>query len=434
MLDLEDIWSDATEAHGPYDAVALSTTFICHFPTLRKVVDWIIKRNPHSTLILGGQYSNLKYRSIMERIPEVKYIVKGDGEIAFPKLLYAIEKNQDVSGIRNLVWRNGEAGTFSESEIEYIDFNDYPSPTFLGRQEIIPYESMRGCPYDCKFCSFPSASPIWRYKTADKIIAEWKDYSLLNHVQTIKAMDSTFTVPKNRFRELLDRLPELQIGWEAYARAEAIDSPETVRKLEAAHCKSLSIGFESMSDATLRKMNKGVTSRQNMKAHELLACSDIDYRMSFIIGYPGETPQDYESTHQFIVEKFTGRFLLSVFSLLDETMPVWDDAATFGIEITDQDDPEYSWRHSGMDSVTAFRLWEQTVRQARWNNEEGVMSLWQARYENPLVPGLSVRTNRRIEKLVERLAFLQRDLPKEMCSKYCRSILDELRGYGIVLQ
>lgn len=433
FVDLEDIWSK-TMYDDLYDIVALSTTFICHFPTLKKVISWILERNPDPVVILGGQYTNLKYRKVMEEFPEIDYIIRGDGEVAFPLLLTALEGKGSFKQIPNLVSRDPATGDIIESQIEYINFDDYPSPTFLGKQEIIPYESMRGCPYDCKFCSYPAASPKWRYKTAEAISKEWIEYARFNGAKLIKAMDSTFTIPKGRLRKLLDILPEIDIEWEAYARADAIDSYDIVKRLEVAHCKSLSIGFESMSNAVLKKMSKGVSAKQNLKAFELLDNSNIDSRTSFIIGYPGETPEDYELTHKFIVEKFSGRFLLSVFSLLDETMPVWDDAALYGIEITDPTDPEYSWNHKGMSSKTAFELWRKTVDEARWNNEKGVLSLWQAKYENPLIPELSMQTNRRIEKLIERLAFLERDFKDEkLARERYDSIMKELNSYGIFL-
>jgi radical SAM superfamily enzyme YgiQ (UPF0313 family) len=436
LVDLEQVWAGTAAANqSKYDVVALSTTFICNFQTLMKAIAWILQRFSESILILGGQYSNLKFRQIVEAIPEVDYIVRGDAEEALPRLLEAIKTGTEVDGIPNLVWRAGSScGDICQSEVRYVDFNAYPSPVFNNDQVIIPYESMRGCPYDCKFCSYPAASPVWRVKTAETISREWKEYVRNNNVKLIKAMDSTFTIPKDRFRKLLEYLPEVGVEWEAYARADAIENIETVRLLEAAHCKSLSIGFESMCDSTLQKMSKKVSAMQNRRAFELLNKSKIDCRFSFIVGYPGETPDDYELTHRFIVDEFRGRFLLSVFSMMDETMPVWDDAFLYRMEVTDESNPEYSWKHQGMSSDVALRLWETTANEARWKNDTGVLSLWQALYENPLIPELSVEMNLRIEKSVERLAFLPCDFtdPNLARERYL-AVIKDLNSYDITL-
>jgi hypothetical protein len=147
-----------------------------------------------------------------------------------------------------------------------------------------------------------------------------------------------------------------------------------------------------------------------------------------MVGYPGETPEDYELTHRFIVDRVRGRFGVHVFMLADETMPVWEDAETHQIDVTNSG----TWSHIGMDSVTAHKLRERTLFEARWKNEEGVLSLWQLSYERPLVPDLNLQKNYRIEKLLERLAFLRKDWGfGEASTHRFRSIFDELRLMGI---
>src|SRR5262249_38286644 len=141
----------------------------------------------------------------------------------------------------------------------------------------------------------------------------------------IRALDSTFTVPRTRLTELLELLPSVGIGWEAFTRANLVTTPGVVDALARANCRTLSIGFESMSDNSLDYMNKRVTARQNREAFRLLRGSPVGFRVSFMVGYPGETPSDYLETHDFLVNEYEGHFTLSVFSLQDETMPVWED-------------------------------------------------------------------------------------------------------------
>jgi len=428
IFDLEALWSGAREPDGGhFDVVALSTSFIIEQSTLRRTLKWISKRYPGATLILGGQYSNLKSAEIMRNFCAVDYIIRGDAEVAFPMLIRVLEGKGNLGDIPNLTVR-GNDGSIVTSPVEYIDVNVHPSPRFHGLHSVVPYESMRGCPFICKFCSYPAASPMWRYKSAEKICNDWMEYTENNGTNLVRAMDSTFTVPPKRFKRLLEVLPNLGIDWEAYSRANVIKEKEIVDNLEAARCKLLFIGFESMSDRTLRLMNKRVSSAQNERAHTLLEGSGVDLRTSFMVGYPGETPEDYELTHRFIVDRVRGRFGVHVFMLADETMPVWEDAETHQIDVTNSG----TWSHIGMDSVTAHELRERTLFEARWKNEEGVLSLWQLSYERPLVPDLNLQKNYRIEKLLERLAFLRKDWGVGEASTHrFRSIFDELRSMGI---
>ncbi|WP_437304750.1 B12-binding domain-containing radical SAM protein [Sorangium sp. So ce388] len=434
LFPLEDVWSGQREPSLlDADVVALSTTFICNRATMHRALAWIRERLPRAALVVGGQYSNLKYIQLMRELSSIDFIVRGDGEIALPMLLDALEGKADIGAVPNLVRRApGGIGSIC-NEFTYIDLERHPSPRFRDTQTVVPYESMRGCPFTCKFCSFPFASPQWRYKSSGKICRDWEAYASDNGAKLIKALDSTFTVPPKRLRELLGGLPKVGVDWEAYTRANVIDGLDVVQALEAARCRTLSIGFESMSDASLRRMHKQVSAEQNARANALLARSRIDVRSSFMVGYPGETPEEYEQTHRFLVDAFQGRFMVAVFSLTDETMPVWKEAERYRLEITDPEEPDYAWRHAGMDVETARRLHRRTLREARWQNDLGVLLLWQMKYEMPLVPDRSLEDNYRIEKLLERLAFAPKDFidAPQRVAALSSSLVIELSALGV---
>ncbi|MBI4864407.1 MAG: radical SAM protein [Candidatus Riflebacteria bacterium] len=424
LFDLSHVWRKDREPEGSFDVVALSTSFLCDAKSLGAVLKWIDRRHPEATLVLGGQYSNLKYRSLMERHRQIDFILRGDGESAFPRLMQALAGRLEMAFVPNLVFR-GDDGQARAGDLDHVDLEAQPSPSFCGTPTIIPYESMRGCPFACRFCSYPSASPRWRYRSAGRIVDDWKAYLRNDPTVLIRAQDSTFTAPPDRLRLLLDLLPEVGVRWEAYSRADVIDGPATVARLEAALCQALQIGLESMCDATLRLMNKRVTVAQNTRAVELLGRSSIDLRAYYIVGFPGETPEAWEETHTYLVERHEGHFGLHVFAAVDETMPVWQDAPALGFEATGALD----WKHSGMDSATARELARRALRETRWKNDAAVLRQWQLDYQSPLVPELDRRANLRLEKLLEKLAFLRKDRGRD--SDLCRKLLHEVSLMGI---
>lgn len=430
-FDLEDLWHGSDrEPSGDFDVVALSTSFIWDQATLRRCLAWIRVRYPGATLIAGGQYATFKHDDLLIDHPTIDYLIRGDAEVALPMLLRALAGHADLRDVPNLVCRD-ENGSLYVAPLSYIDIETHPSPVFHGRHDLVPYESMRGCPFTCKFCSYPAASPKWRYKSAEKIVRDWSAYAETNGAKVIKSMDSTFTIPPVRFRRLLEVLPQVGIAWEAYSRANVLDSREVVQRLEAAHCRYLFIGFESMNETSLRNMSKKVSVAQNYRAVEALRGTSIDVRASFLVGYPGETPEAYAETHRFIVEQFRGRFNVHFFILNDETMPVWQDAPRFDLEVTNP----ITWKHCGMDSQTASALRTQTLFETRWRNEHAIHELWQPRYARPLVPDVDLQTNYRIEKLVEQLAYLAKDLGTgEAEAARCQAILGELERHGVTDQ
>jgi radical SAM superfamily enzyme YgiQ (UPF0313 family) len=201
-----------------------------------------------------------------------------------------------------------------------------------------------------------------------------------------------------------------------------------VEQLADAHCDWLVFGFESMSDRTLKAMGKGVTAAQNERAFIVMNDSPIALRTSFMVGFPGETPDDYELTHRFIVDRLTGRFGVHVFTFVDETMPIWADAERYELKVKGP----VKWKHSGMKAKTAVALREQTLRDARWTSEDAVLSLWQLGYERPLMPERDDLHNCRVEKQIERLGFVVKDFgdcPES--GERARQALNELERLGV---
>lgn len=433
-LDAAALWAGTAVApSGPIDAVLLSTSYIWNQRLLSLALSWVQEQFPGVFLILGGQYSNLKYAEIMNRYPQVHTIVRGDAEVALPRLLRAGRRNTSYPLIPNLVYRTDKSH-WTQTSTGYIDIDTMPRPALRGTFPVVPYESMRGCPFTCKFCSFPFASPKWRYKSAKKIVSDWQGYAETNGTVFVKSMDSTFTIPPSRLRALLRLLPDVDIEWEGYSRANVLDSPELIDAFVAAHCRFLSIGFESMSDHTLGLMNKRVSRAQNLRAFRLLRGGDLGYRASFMVGYPGETPEDFALTHTFLEEDWHGHYMLSVFSISDETMPVWEDKQRLELVVHDPEDPDYSWSHIGMDVHEARRLNHATLDAVRRNNEHAVLLLWQAAYQQWLVPALSTADNLKIEKAVARIGMAPRDHADPRAGSAAVQLqLDGLRAMGVFL-
>jgi anaerobic magnesium-protoporphyrin IX monomethyl ester cyclase len=433
-MSTEHIWNGTgIEPSGRYDTILLSTTFIWDKRTLMQAITWIYRRFPDATLILGGQYSNLKFNEIMRTHPSVDFIIRGDAEYALPELLKRLASGGDPATLPNVVSRLRDGRTHM-SPISYIDLDRTPSPRPEGYLPVVPYESMRGCPYSCNFCSFPAASPVWRYKSATKIALDWKYYKAHNGANFIKALDSTFTVPLARLRELLPKVADIDIQWEAYTRANLIRDADLVRQLEDSRCRSLFLGFESMSNETLQYMNKKVSVNANRTAFELLRDSSIQHFISFIVGYPGETPELFEETKAFLVNEYVGEFALYVVMFQDETMPVWEDAERFGLQVYDPDGEARNWRHNGMDSETAEQLQLETLRDVRWKNDNAIVRSWQHDFEAPLMSDKSPKKNAVVDKLIDRLGMISADIEDERKAHHLEhELLSELNKHGVLL-
>jgi anaerobic magnesium-protoporphyrin IX monomethyl ester cyclase len=432
LVPLDTVWENRDLA-VPSDigVVLLSTTYIWNRQMLDLVMGWIDASCPGLPIVAGGQYSNLKYMLIFSAYPQIDFVVRGDAEIALPQLLDQLDGVRNFPAVPNLVWR--DVGKVRTNPVEYVDIEACPSPSLPYNFRVAPYESMRGCPFDCRFCSFPAASPKWRFKSAEKIRGDWLRYGTSNGVSFIEAMDSTFTVPPTRLRQLIDILPGSGVPqWSCYSRANTIDNPDFVDQLVVSNCVHLEIGFESMNERTLKRMSKRVTAKQNRRAFELLAGSEMGYGINFMIGYPGEDEAQFEDTRRFLVDEYAGRFALHLFSVSDETMPLWEDREELQITVEDPYDPNSPWSHVGMTSSDARQLQRETLDEIRRKNDRAVVSLWQREYERPLLPMADRATNLVVEKALERLVMAPHDYADlDQAGDCIREQLDALRRQGL---
>lgn len=175
-----------------------------------------------------------------------------------------------------------------------------------------------------------------------------------------------------------------------------------------------------------------------MKAHadrtafELLSRGPLHYFVSFIVGYPGESPELFEDTRSFLVDEYSGPFALYVLMLNDETMPIWQDAERFGLRVHDADGDAGHWSHTGTDSIAARRFQLETLREVRWKNDRAVQRTWQRDYELPLLPDRSTAENSGIEKRVDRLGMASADFPNPTTAATHRAdLFGQLAPHGV---
>lgn len=419
--------------------VCLSTSFMWSKYMVDYAITWINTHICYDYLVLGGQYSSLKRDLIMNNYKNVDFLITGDAELSLIELIQEIQSgNRNYDHIPNLLYRVNDRVIATRDEIG--DINKYPTPSYKGEHAIIPYISMKGCVYNCKFCALRQCVNKWQYCTADKIVEDWKSFIENNNVKHIDVNDSTFFIPYIKIQQLLPMLKELNVSWEANARADTPFCEKDIDDLESSGCKALFFGFESMSDVTLEYMDKKTTSSLNRKINKMFCDTQIDTMMSFIVGFPGETITEFQKTREYLLTEHYGHFNVYVFEFEDKSMPIWKDRDKFQIEVYMDDNSGYfwkhgglNWKHCGMDSNTANRLRNKLLRDIRKSNKtQAIHKSWQYNFEFPFVPELSRQENLKIEQLFDRLIYVALDYPNsEERKAVLESIIKKLEKMGV---
>lgn len=172
-------------------------------------------------------------------------------------------------------------------------------PALFRSRRYIPFDvvqTMRGCPFKCEFCSVNvQAGTKLRLRPTHEVLAEVERLGRL-----LMFTDDNVLVHPRRARTLLEGLAPLHKSWVGQASLAGLDDPAHVALLRKSGCQALFIGFESVSEATLRGMGK----RQNVPARyrdvtARLADAGIAIWGSFVFGFDQDDPSVFDRTVAF---------------------------------------------------------------------------------------------------------------------------------------
>lgn len=168
-----------------------------------------------------------------------------------------------------------------------------------------------GCNWKCGYCAIPLIRGEHKSVPMEELVAESQKLAQKGVKELIViAQDTTYygvdLYGERKLAELLKRLCAVDgIEWVrlhyAYPTNFPIDALEVIAS-ETKMCKYLDIPLQHVSDSQLRSMRRGLNGVQSMelmgKIREMVP--DIALRTTLIVGYPGETDQDFEELKAFV--------------------------------------------------------------------------------------------------------------------------------------
>ncbi|MDD5231766.1 MAG: radical SAM protein [Syntrophales bacterium] len=263
-----------------------------------------IRKASDAPLVLGGAGYSIFPESALEYL-EADMGIQGEGEKAFPLLIEKISAGADLSGTPGLFLR----GRGLQGPREFQDDLDafpLPDPALssvpeAGRRDIyMPFQTRRGCPFDCSYCSTPVIEGCaLRMRSPGPVIDSISRYCGAGFGR-FYFVDNIFNVPSSYAGEICSGIiaRKLKISWRCiYYPGEA--DVKLVSLMASAGCSEVSLGFESGSGNILHRMNKKFSSAQVRRASDILREHGIR-RMGFLmLGGPGETEKTAEESLAF---------------------------------------------------------------------------------------------------------------------------------------
>ncbi|CAM3666118.1 B12-binding domain-containing radical SAM protein [Marinicrinis lubricantis] len=265
-----------------------------------KVAGMLKKIKPELKIVFGGPEVSYDTEEWMRKLPQVDFIVMGEGEETFHQLLQEISTTQKYHFVYGLAYRKDEEIILMPGRPKLV-LDDIPSPHRFKEDlpslanRVVYFETSRGCPFSCQFC-LSSIEVGVRYFDIERTKRELL-YLIESGAKLIKFVDRTFNIKRDYALEIFDFLIKNHGGcvfqFEITAdimRPEVLDflaenAPPGIFRFE--------IGVQSTNDTT----NELIKRRQNFKklsrtVTTIKNSGKIDQHLDLIAGLPEE---DYDS-------------------------------------------------------------------------------------------------------------------------------------------
>ena len=312
-------------ASGKYSVVGAST-YSDNFADTIRLLGWIKSSNPDSVTVLGGYHVTLAPVATLERCHVVDFVICGEGEHPFAKLLQALSggsgpTQEALAEVPDLAWRDASGAIRLNAPCaEYVDQQELPLPVtdllyssapFMaytdpnsGREKRpVHVVGSRGCPKRCSFCSIVLINPLWRARSVDSLVAELRLRQQREPFEHVIFQDANALVSPTRALEFSRRLAIEFPGvtWSGTATPDhVVKHQEVIAAIGSLNCRSLEIGIESGNDNTLARFNKGTTVATNEAALRTLELSGIAAGVDFIMFDEAMTLGDLIENARFV--------------------------------------------------------------------------------------------------------------------------------------
>ncbi|NQU77398.1 radical SAM protein [Candidatus Falkowbacteria bacterium] len=258
-------------------------------------------------ITLGGPHATI-FPKETARLPYVDYVITGEGEIPFLKLIKSLEGKEKLENIKGLVYKK-DGELINNGQQDFIsDLDSLPPParhltpikkynSILGGSHVVTTMfTSRGCPFKCAFCDRPHMGHRFRARSAKSVVNEMAECKKMG-IDEILIYDDTFTVQKQRVLDICEEILKrnLKIIWDVRSRVDTVDE-EMLARMSQAGCKRIHFGVEAGSEKILKNLKKGITIDQAKQAFALAKKYKIETLAYFMIGSPEEKKEDIEKS------------------------------------------------------------------------------------------------------------------------------------------
>lgn len=191
-------------------------------------------------------------------------------------------------------------------------FDEYKDRRILTTPSHYAYLKIgEGCNRHCAYCAIPIITGKYKSRPIEDILAE-VEYLVSMGVKEFQiiAQDLTYygtdLYKKPALPELVERMAKINgVEWIRLHYAYPTHFPYDLLKVMRENsnvCKYLDIALQHISNSVLKNMRRNITSEETYELLETMRreVPGIHLRTTLMVGFPGETEQDFEELKDFV--------------------------------------------------------------------------------------------------------------------------------------
>ena len=344
-------WALTAIDWGQYKIVGFTSTFDQNVASLT-MAKLIKDLYPNVTIVFGGaNYDGEMGLEYFRAFSFIDHVVVGEGEEVFPLLVRYLLAGKVGTVPNGVTYREGAAIAFTPNHSLFSDFAKTGPPDYddyyhllaelgeaaQGLDRILLYEGSRGCwwgeKHHCTFCGLNAQSMKFRAKSSEQAAREMAYLSNRYDTARFRLVDNI--IDMKYIESLFGRFAANHCDLDVFIETKSNLQKSQIRMLAAGGVKCMQPGLESLSVNQLHAMDKGVTPMQNIICLKWSAYYRIAVSWNILLGFPGETNEDYRRQIDLIPSLFhlhppeaIGKFWLQRFS------PYYTKPHDYGIRIT----------------------------------------------------------------------------------------------------
>ena len=278
--------------------------FSCYIWNISQVLEItrdLHKILPNCEIWLGGPEVSYNAEEILMKEPQIRGIMRGEGELTFTELVSAymsadytrINQIQGITcrGFSGTFYNNGPQRLLSMDEIPfyYADMTEFEN-------RIVYYESSRGCPFSCSYC-LSSIDKSVRFRSLDLVKKEL-DFFLEHKVPQVKFIDRTFNCKREHTLGIWKHILEHDNGVTNFhfeVSADLFDEEELalIAKMRPGLIQ-LEIGVQSTNLDTITEIHRRMNlERLKKRVERIHSYRNTHQHLDLIAGLPYENMSSF---------------------------------------------------------------------------------------------------------------------------------------------